>query len=33
MIWWCARKLKKPKDLRGKRFGVTNIGGTTWMAT
>lgn len=25
-------ELKEPKDLRGKRFGVTNIGGTTWMA-
>jgi NitT/TauT family transport system substrate-binding protein len=26
-------EIKEPKDLRGKRFGVTNIGGTTWMAT
>lgn len=25
-------EIKEPKDLRGKRFGVTNIGGTTWMA-
>lgn len=25
-------ELKEPRDLRGKRFGVTNIGGTTWMA-
>ncbi len=24
--------IKEAKDLRGKRFGVTNIGGTTWMA-
>lgn len=26
-------EIKEAKDLRGKRFGVTNIGGTTWMAT
>jgi NitT/TauT family transport system substrate-binding protein len=26
-------EIKQPKDLRGKRIGVTNIGGTTWMAT
>jgi NitT/TauT family transport system substrate-binding protein len=26
-------EIKEVKDLRGKRFGVTNIGGTTWMAT
>jgi len=26
-------EIKDAKDLRGKRFGVTNIGGTTWMAT
>ncbi len=25
-------EIKEAKDLRGKRFGVTNIGGTTWMA-
>ena len=25
-------EIKDAKDLRGKRFGVTNIGGTTWMA-
>ena len=25
-------EIKEPKDLRNKRFGVTNIGGTTWMA-
>jgi NitT/TauT family transport system substrate-binding protein len=25
-------EIKEGKDLRGKRFGVTNIGGTTWMA-
>jgi ABC-type nitrate/sulfonate/bicarbonate transport system substrate-binding protein len=25
-------EIKETKDLRGKRFGVTNIGGTTWMA-
>lgn len=25
-------EIKEPRDLRGKRFGVTNIGGTTWMA-
>lgn len=25
-------EVKEAKDLRGKRFGVTNIGGTTWMA-
>jgi ABC-type nitrate/sulfonate/bicarbonate transport system substrate-binding protein len=24
--------IKESKDLRGRRFGVTNIGGTTWMA-
>jgi len=24
--------LKKPEDLRGKRIGLTSIGGTTWMA-
>lgn len=24
--------IKEARDLRGKRFGVTNIGGTTWMA-
>jgi len=24
-------EIKEPKDLRNKRFGVTNIGGTTWM--
>jgi len=23
--------IKRPEDLRGKRFGVTSIGGTTWM--
>jgi ABC-type nitrate/sulfonate/bicarbonate transport system substrate-binding protein len=23
--------IKKPEDLRGKRFGVTSIGGTVWM--
>jgi NitT/TauT family transport system substrate-binding protein len=32
----CLRRRSAPeikaKDLRGKRFGVTNIGGTTWMA-
>jgi hypothetical protein len=26
-------EIKEAKDLRGKRFGVTNIGGTIWMAT
>ena len=26
-------EIKEAKDLRGKRFGVTTIGGTTWMAT
>jgi len=26
-------EIKEAKDLRGKRFGVTNIGGTTSMAT
>jgi len=26
------REIKEARDLRGKRFGVTNIGGTTWMA-
>jgi ABC-type nitrate/sulfonate/bicarbonate transport system substrate-binding protein len=26
-------EIKAAKDLRGKRFGVTTIGGTTWMAT
>jgi len=25
-------EIKEARDLRGKRFGVTNIGGTTWMA-
>ena len=25
-------EIKEAKDLRGKRFGITNIGGTTWMA-
>lgn len=25
-------EIKEAKDLRGKRFGVTNTGGTTWMA-
>jgi ABC-type nitrate/sulfonate/bicarbonate transport system substrate-binding protein len=25
-------EIKQAKDLRAKRFGVTNIGGTTWMA-
>jgi ABC-type nitrate/sulfonate/bicarbonate transport system substrate-binding protein len=25
-------EIKEPKDLRNRRFGVTNIGGTTWMA-
>jgi NitT/TauT family transport system substrate-binding protein len=25
-------EIKEAKDLRGKRFGVANIGGTTWMA-
>ena len=25
-------EIREAKDLRGKRFGVTNIGGTTWMA-
>lgn len=25
-------EIRDAKDLRGKRFGVTNIGGTTWMA-
>jgi ABC-type nitrate/sulfonate/bicarbonate transport system substrate-binding protein len=25
-------EIREPKDLRNKRFGVTNIGGTTWMA-
>jgi NitT/TauT family transport system substrate-binding protein len=25
-------EIKEAKDLRGKRFGVTTIGGTTWMA-
>lgn len=25
-------EIKEAKDLRNKRFGVTNIGGTTWMA-
>lgn len=25
-------EIKEAKDLRGERFGVTNIGGTTWMA-
>lgn len=25
-------EIKEAKDLRGKRFGVTNVGGTTWMA-
>ncbi len=25
-------EIKEAKDLRGKRFGVTGIGGTTWMA-
>ena len=24
--------LKRPEDLRGKRIGLTSIGGTTWMA-
>lgn len=24
--------IKRPEDLRGKRFGLTSIGGTTWMA-
>jgi NitT/TauT family transport system substrate-binding protein len=23
--------IKRPEDLRGKRFGLTSIGGTTWM--
>ncbi len=26
-------EIKEAKDLRGKRFGVTTIGGTTWMAS
>jgi NitT/TauT family transport system substrate-binding protein len=26
-------EIKETKDLRGKRFGVTTFGGTTWMAT
>ncbi len=25
-------EIKEPKDLRNKRFGVTSVGGTTWMA-
>ena len=25
-------EIREVRDLRGKRFGVTNIGGTTWMA-
>ena len=25
-------EIREARDLRGKRFGVTNIGGTTWMA-
>jgi NitT/TauT family transport system substrate-binding protein len=25
-------QIKEAKDLRGKRFGVTSVGGTTWMA-
>ena len=24
--------IKRPEDLRGKRIGLTSIGGTTWMA-